>query len=168
MISLNKSNNSFYKKLRIKINKYDKDNYVLNTELTKSKISEKNLNKHFIFYGFVPDDEKVYNILSHCLAGLATWTGDQGDNSLYADPGKPKLYALLGLPIIITSAPYVSRLIAETGAGERINYNLDDFIWAVKKIITTKEGFNQYRQGLERFRPYCLAEKNFNRAFSES
>lgn len=119
----------------------------------------------FIFHGFVRDDNEAYDILSHCMAGLATWTGDETDNSLYADPGKPKLYALLGLPIIITSAPYVSKIITETGAGEVIEYNVNDFILAVEKIIESEEHYLLYIKGVEKFKPYCLAKDIFDNAF---
>jgi len=138
------------------------------TNQLKNMVSEKKLNDHFIFHGFVRDDTQAYSILSRCVAGLATWTGGEDDNSLYADPGKPKLYALLGLPIIITSAPYVSELISDTGAGEVIKYSSNDFILAVKKMITKEEDFQSYREGIEKFKPFCLAEDIFNRAFSET
>lgn len=134
----------------------------------KDMVKERELDEHFIFHGFVRDDAQAYSILSRCIAGLATWTGDENDNSLYADPGKPKLYALLGLPTIITSAPYVSELVSETGAGEVIEYRVSDFILAVKKIITKDEDFQNYRKGVEKFRPFCLAENIFNRAFTET
>ncbi|MFH1519345.1 MAG: glycosyltransferase [Candidatus Omnitrophota bacterium] len=138
------------------------------TDQLKGMAKGKGLGEHFIFHGFVRDDAQAYSILSRCMAGLATWTGDESDNSLYADPGKPKLYALLGLPTIITSAPYVSELISETGAGEVIDYCANDFISAVKKIIAKEEDFRNYQEGIEKFRPFCLAENIFNKAFSET
>ena len=131
----------------------------------RAKVLSLSLDKHFVFYGFVPEDEKVYNVLSRCLAGLAVWTGDENDNSVYADPGKPKLYALLGLPVIITSAPYVVKVIAETGAGEVIDYRVSDFVNAAKKIFSVSN-FESYRQGVNRFRPHCLAKKAFDEAFN--
>jgi len=137
-------------------------------ENLKKMVKSKELDAHFVFHGFIRDDRQVYSILSRCMAGLATWTGDESDSSLYADPGKPKLYALLGLPTIITSAPYVSELISETKAGEVIEYRSSDFVSAVEKIITKEEDFQSYREGIEKFRPFCLAENIFNRAFSET
>ncbi len=133
----------------------------------KDIVKKLDVEDRFIFHGFVHDENEVYDILSRCMIGLATWTGDETDNSLYADPGKPKLYALLGLPIIITSAPFVSQLIAETEAGEVISYSVDDFINAVRKIIASKEKYTSYKNGLEKFKIYCLAENIFNQAFSK-
>ncbi|MBP7087902.1 MAG: glycosyltransferase [Candidatus Omnitrophica bacterium] len=121
----------------------------------------------FIFHGFIKDEEKVYDILSTCMAGLATWTNEEDDNSLYADPGKPKLYALLGLPIIITRGPYVSDLIYKLKAGEVISYDINDFIAAVKQIFKSKENYLLYEKGLEEFRKYCLADKIFDETFKQ-
>lgn len=126
------------------------------------------VNDRFIFHGFVSDDNEAYNILSRCMIGLATYTGNATDNSLYADPGKTKLYALLGLPIIISSAPFVAQLIKNTGAGEVINYSVDDFVSAVEKIMGNEENYQRYLSGVERFKPYCRAEDLFNKAFSET
>ena len=131
----------------------------------KNLIEKIGIEDRFIFHGFIKNNEEVYDILSCCMAGLATWTGDETDNSIYADPGKPKLYALLGLPIIITKAPYISELISELGAGIVIDYNEDDFVLAVEKIIVNEKSFQTYRDGVERFKPYCLAENIFNEAF---
>ena len=137
------------------------------SEKLKELVKKCNVEKHFIFHSFIKDDEEVYDILSKCMLGFATWTGDGSDNSLYADPGKPKLYALLGLPIIITDAPYVSEQISKLGAGIKIEYKTDDFIKAVENIIKDKKSFMTYKLGLEKFKPYCLAEPIFNAAFTE-
>ncbi len=134
----------------------------------KKKVCEKNLENQFIFHGFIRDDWQVYDILSHCVVGLATWTGDEEDNSLYADPGKPKLYALLGLPIIITSAPYVAKVISNLGAGEVIEYKKEDFIEAVDKMISDENKYKKYKEGLEKFKPLCLADNIFDKAMKES
>jgi len=131
----------------------------------KELVQRLKVEDRFIFYGFIKDEEKVYDILSGCMAGLATWTNEEDDNSLYADPGKPKLYALLGLPVIITSGPYISSLISELKAGEVINYDINNFILAVTKIISSRESFELYEQGVRGFKQYCLASKIFDQAF---
>ena len=134
----------------------------------KQMVKENGMEDHFIFHGFVKDDEEVFDILSRCMVGLATWTGDKADNSLYADPGKPKLYALLDLPIIITSAPWVAKLISDLGAGEMINYDVDNFVDTVERLFSNKERVQSYLEGIQKFRPYCLAENIFNTAFEEA
>ena len=131
----------------------------------KGLVDKLDLQDRFIFHGFIKDEEEVYDILSKCVLGLATWTSEEDDNSLYADPGKPKLYALLGLPIVITTGPYVSGLISELKAGEVIKYDKEEFILAVTNIIKSKEAFDSYREGINKFRSYCLAKSIFDQAF---
>lgn len=131
-------------------------------------VLEKSLQDRVIFHGFVKDDDEVNEILSRCVAGIATWTGEENDNSLYADPGKPKQYALVGLPIIITSAPWVSDLIQETGSGIKIEYNQKDFINAVVKMIGNDEVLQKYIDNLDNFKPYCTANSIFDKAFEET
>ena len=134
----------------------------------KERIRERGLDDHFIFHGFIKDDNEVFDILSRCMIGLATWTGEETDNSLYADPGKPKLYALLGLPVIITSAPQVSELIKNTGAGVVIDYSVDEFVNAVDKIIGSPGNINYYLSGVDNFKPYCMADTIFDKSFIET
>ena len=137
-------------------------------ETLKERIRERGLNDRFIFHGFVKNDDEVFDILSRCMIGLATWTGEETDNSLYADPGKPKLYALLGLPIIITSAPLVSELITWTGAGVVIDYSANQLVQAVEKIIGSPTGIRDYLNGVENFKPYCMANTIFDNSFVET
>jgi len=137
-------------------------------ETLKKRIRNRGLDDHFIFHGFIKDDNDVFDILSRCMIGLATWTGEETDNSLYADPGKPKLYALLGLPVIITSAPQVSELIKNTGAGVVIDYSVDEFVNAVDKIIGSPGNINYYLSGVDNFRPFCMADTIFDKSFIET
>ena len=52
------------------------------------------LSEHVTFYGFVKEDAVVYTILQKCRVGMATWTGCEGDNSIYADPGETESFML--------------------------------------------------------------------------
>ncbi len=132
------------------------------------RVAKAGLDDCVLFHGFVEKDEEVNDILSRCRIGIATWTGGAGDNSVYADPGKPKLYALLGLPILITQVPQISKLIEETGAGEAIPYDKEAFTVAVRKMLEKEDGLQPYMEGLERFKPFCRAPEIFERAFAET
>lgn len=134
----------------------------------KKLVKQKGLEQQFIFHGYIKNEEEVFDMLSRCVIGLATWTGDQTDYSRYADPGKPKLYTLLGLPVVITSVPYISKSIAETGAGEVVEYDIIQFLSAVEKIISSNENLQKYLAGVERFKPYCYSTNIFDRAFLDT
>ena len=120
---------------------------------------------HFIFHGFVPSDEEVYSILSRCMAGLALWMCRPDDNALYADTGKPKLYAMLGLPVIITQDAFSAAAVRETQAGLTIPYDKAAFINAVTRIISDEASFERYHAAIKRFTPLCRSVSIFDRAF---
>ena len=101
----------------------------------KELVQKEKLNDYIIFHGFVSKEEDAYEIISHCVIGLAPYTGGRNDNAVFTEPGKPKLYMLLGVPIIITEQTRISVDIAKYGAGERIKYNEKDFLTAFEKMI---------------------------------
>lgn len=125
------------------------------------------LSEHVTFYGFVKDDADVYTILQNCRVGVATWTGHEGDNSIYADPGKPKLYALLGLPVIITKSPHISELISDLDAGFVVDYNIGSIIDAINESLSKDDVYRRKLTNLKKFTPYCQADRIFDEAFSD-
>ena len=125
------------------------------------------LSKHVTFYGFVKDDADVFTILQKCRVGIATWTGHEGDNSIYADPGKPKLYALLGLPVIITKSPHISELISDLDAGFVIDYNIESITKAISEALVNDKIYRLKLTNLQKFTPYCQAAQIFDEAFSD-
>ena len=132
----------------------------------KSYIGLLGLKDNVKLYGFVKDDEVVYDILANCQLGVATWNGSESDNSRYADPGKPKLYALLGLPIIITKFPIISRAIAESGVGEVIDYQVDELVSAIDKIFSNRAYYCRLVDRLDAFKINCRARNIFDIAFA--
>ncbi|MFN3477989.1 MAG: glycosyltransferase, partial [bacterium] len=112
----------------------------------KRMITEARLENYFIFYGFIKDDNEVLEILSKCAIGIAPWTCREDDNVLYADPGKPKLYAFCGLPIIITNGTMIAREIEERKAGISINYNKKDLVRAIISLLKDENRLKEYKQ----------------------
>jgi hypothetical protein len=101
------------------------------------------------------------------MAGVAVWMCRPDDNALYADAGKPKLYALLGLPVIITREAFSAQAIQEAGAGIAIPYEKNEFIKAVENIISDEEHFERYHAQLKRYTPLCRSTALFDRAFDQ-
>lgn len=122
----------------------------------------------FIFHGFIKDEREVIRIISHTALGLATWTGDEKDYSLYADPGKPKLYAFCGLPTIITKMPAIAKEIEQWGAGVSIGYSEEEFIEAVNKILKDEQTLVRYRTMALKFAHRYTSELVFGKAWEET
>lgn len=140
----------------------------LYAEEIKAMIREKNLEDRFIFYGFISDEKEVNNILSQCMLGLAPYTGEFMDNSLFTEPGKPKLYLMLGLPVIVTDSISIADLIEINKAGEKIKYSEKELISSIKEIIEDEKIFEGYIRGVERIKPYCCSEDVYSEAFFQS
>lgn len=129
----------------------------------KRLVRESGLNEHFIFYGFIKEESKVINILSRCAIGVAPFIPIPENNALTADPGKPKLYTFLGLPVIITKIPS-GILIDNKGAGIAIDYDLDEFANAVIKLLKDDQSFIRYRQNAISFAKCYTSERIFKDA----
>lgn len=120
----------------------------------------------FIFHGFIPDEEAVLDLLSRCAIGIAPWTSSEEDNSLYADPGKPKLYAFLGLPIVITTGPAIAAEIQESGAGIAVPYDRDRLAEAVIALLRDPSRLEQYRNTASRWAERYTSERLFDEALA--
>lgn len=134
----------------------------------KKLVEEQNLNDHFIFYGFIKDDKEVLDILSSCAVGIAPWTSKENDNVLYADPGKPKLYAFCGLPIIITNGTLIACEIDEKKAGISIDYNENELTEAVIKLLNDEGILKVYKKNASEFAKEYTTERIFDYVFQKS
>jgi len=128
----------------------------------KKMIKESNLENYFIFYGFIKNDDDVLDILSRCTVGIAPWTCREDDNVLYADPGKPKLYAFCGLPIIITNGTLSAKEIDEKKAGISINYDKEELIKAILSILKDEKKLKEYKKNTYELAKCYTTEKIFS------
>jgi glycosyltransferase involved in cell wall biosynthesis len=135
----------------------------------KRLVKKEGLNNIFEFLGFIKDEDEVLDILSHCAIGVAPWTSSSDDNILYADPGKPKLYAFCGLPIIITNgAVSIADEIQKRQLGFSINYDEGELIRAIVDLLKDDERLKTFRKNTIDFASDYTSERIFNRAFAET
>lgn len=129
----------------------------------KRMVNESGLNKHFVFYGFVRKDSDMIDIISRCAIGVAPFVPTPENNALTADPGKPKLYTFLGLPVIITKIPS-GLLIDSKGAGIAIDYTPHELANAVIKLLQHDQTLIKYRQNANLFAQSYTSERVFSTA----
>lgn len=101
----------------------------------RSMVTERCLQERVVFEGFVPDENRMLEMVSRFGVGLATWTDDAYNNIRFADPGKPKLYLALGVPCVITCGSDIADAIAAAGAGRSIAYCKDELVRAIVDVI---------------------------------
>ena len=133
----------------------------------RSLVAKVGVTDRVIFHGFLPEAE-AFEVLRRCQFGLGIWTGDEEDTSTYADPGKPKVYALLGLPIIITRYTPLARTVEECKSGLVISYNRDEYIDAVQTLLTDAKAYQQVYDGLETFKEFCLIDPILDKAVNDT
>ncbi len=133
----------------------------------KRMIDNNNLSDRFIFHGFVEKEEDMLDIISRSAIGICPWTDETDNNAIYADPGKPKLYAFCGLPIVITKVTAIAKEIDDMKAGIAIDYNRQQFVNAVLKILENEETLEKYRQNAHSFAVRYTSENIFGNVTKE-
>ncbi len=98
-----------------------------------------------------------------CLAAAVLYKVSKNNFTFYADPGKVKTYAQLGLPIIVTKGSEVGEYIQKYKAGEIIERDLGSLTKAVYAIA---DNYQSYINGLKKFNNYFNIEKYYKRNFA--
>lgn len=122
----------------------------------------------FAFHGFVPREEEVFRIISRTGAGLALWTGDEEDNALYADPGKPKFYAFAGVPSIVTRGTPIVVEIEKHRAGVAAEYDAEALAAATVRLLGDEAFWRERREGALAFARTCSSEVVLGIAWDET
>ena len=120
----------------------------------------------FVFHGFVPREEEVFRIISRTGAGLALWTGDEEDNALYADPGKPKFYAFAGIPSVVTRGTPVAAEIERLEAGVAADYDAGAIAESVVGLLGDADRWRAGRKGAIEFARTCTSETVLGKAWN--
>lgn len=131
----------------------------------KQMVSEKGLNNYFTFFGFIKEEEKALEILRQCAVGVALWSDSvENKNIMCADPGKTKLYALCGLPIIVTRCS-VSDEIKDKGAGIVVDYNVASLRDGIDYIMEDEKRLKKIRNNSFNLGGAYISDNIFNNAF---
>ncbi|MCX7848526.1 MAG: glycosyltransferase [bacterium] len=133
--------------------------------VVRARVAEEGLAERVCIHGYVEDHRKVEEILMGCGIGVALYRPDPTDFSVYADPGKPKVYLACGLPVVIVRIPEVAEEIERRGAGKAIRYDAEELEAALEEIMG--------RHGEYRARALAMAEDYewgaiFERALQET
>jgi len=136
------------------------------SEELKEMISRKGLDSYFALFGFIKEEGKMLEIISRCAVGIALWdTAMHDKNIICADPGKTKLYALCGLPIIVTRVCNIEKIIQNAKAGIVIEYKKEDLVDAVESILSSDERLKEFRANSFNLGNSYISDTIFDNAF---
>lgn len=112
------------------------------------KIQAKKLNieKFVTFKGFIKDHKEVEKILCKSAVGVAPYVPMPDNFSIYADPGKVKLYVACGLPVVITDVSHIANVIKSKKAGIKIEYTVDSIVKALIQLLSNDTLYKEIRQ----------------------
>jgi glycosyltransferase involved in cell wall biosynthesis len=131
----------------------------------KRLVAKLGLRDHFIFHGFIKDEEKLFDLVSRCAIGIAPYTFTTDNPTLYSDPGKLKLYAFCGLPVIVTKTAPIASEIHARKAGIAINYDSHELASAVVRLLSDDQLLANYRHNANIFAQSYTSEHVFPKVF---
>ncbi len=125
------------------------------------------LDNHIVFKGYIKEYTKVYKILSESAIGLAPYFPTSSNYTIYADPGKIKLYLGCGLPVVVTDVPKIAKTIQSKKAGLIVDYETNSFANAIVKLLSDDKLYKKYRQNAiklsKNYNTNTLIKKAFER-----
>lgn len=131
----------------------------------RQKASRMKLSEKVYFSGFVDDPKDLEERLSYAQVAVAPYEDVPENFTRYTDPGKPKAYMALGVPIVITKVPPFALEIDKRRAGIAIEFDQDELVKAIAYLLHDHERWNQYRKNALLFAQEFLWEDIFEKAF---
>jgi glycosyltransferase involved in cell wall biosynthesis len=133
----------------------------------KKDVDELGLTRHFDFAGFIKEEAELFEVVSRNALGLALYVPEENNPTLYADPGKPKLYAFCSVPVVISKTPFISRERDASGAGQAIDFNVGSLIQAITEILSDTKRWDGFRRNAFSFAKRYTSKNIFEPAIEE-
>jgi glycosyltransferase involved in cell wall biosynthesis len=98
------------------------------------------------FLGFVEDHRELERMVAEGSIGAAPYaTGAASSYTVFADPGKLKIYLAAGLPIVTTDAAPVASELAEAGAAVLVDFTVPAIAAAIERLLISPEEWQRTR-----------------------
>lgn len=132
----------------------------------KKRAERLGINDKIDFKGFIEEHSELDKLMARCAVALAPYEPVPKSLVYYADPGKIKAYLAVGLPVVVTKVPPVAYEIAQAKAGLAIEYDQEEFVQAVVKLLTDNGFYLECRQKAIELGSNYSWGKVFTKAFS--
>lgn len=121
-------------------------------EKYKKLAKQNSVQEHVKFYGYVPRMEDAYNIMSHCALGLALYKPVKDNVSMYTNPGKPKEYIKVGIPVLLTKGgPEIGQEMVKYNAGIAVDFDKQQVSDAIIKIMSNNDIYTELQSGVKKY-----------------
>jgi glycosyltransferase involved in cell wall biosynthesis len=113
----------------------------------KERAGELGIDGAVHFHGFVEDHRELERLVSRGSIGVAPYaTGNAASYTVYADPGKLKVYLAAGLPIVTTNVAPVAAELAEAGAAVLVEFEPPAIAAAIERLLGSAAEWRRRRQ----------------------
>jgi glycosyltransferase involved in cell wall biosynthesis len=104
------------------------------------------LDDRVTFHGFVEHHRELERMVAAGSIGVAPYaTGEASSYTVFADPGKLKIYLAAGLPIVTTDAAPVARELAEAGAAVLVEFTPSAIAAGLERLLDSPDEWRRYR-----------------------
>lgn len=137
-------------------------------ERTLKELTEKlGLGNCVQFLG-VMDHDTLFKFIPHERIGIATYKDEVNSYTYYADPTKPKEYLACGMPVVITSVPWISDEIRNRPMGVVCLYEKKDIARACIKLLKDDVFYIICFKNAMEYAATLSWDKIYDEAFSKS
>lgn len=137
-------------------------------DVLEKRVQELGIVNHIKFTGYIEDHRNIERILRSCTIGLAPYEPNLDSFTWYADPSKPKQYMANGLPVVITKVAKIAEEVQKRPMGVVINYNKDELVNAIVKLLKDSEFYSKCRHNAIEFSSHLSWDRIFEKAFSQT
>lgn len=126
----------------------------------KKLILKAEVENDVIMHGFINDDRILFEKLSKCGAGIAPFLPHKA-KYIELDAGKPKLYAFVGLPIIMTHTDFIEKQFDEFKMGRTFKYNSEDLAKTIVNVLESGKTLLELKNAAHNFAKNFTTESMF-------
>lgn len=105
--------------------------------------------RYFNFFGYVPNGQRLDEILSRSSLGLALFDPRDGEFSQYVNPGKVMEYISRGIPPVISKNIPIASDISEMRGGYCIDYSPASLCSAIISAFSNEGELSEIKHNLE-------------------
>jgi len=133
-------------------------------ENLRRRIRKLGLEAHFSLRGYIADELEYAQAVQRHRVGLAIYEPIPNTHKRYSD-SRAKLYAALGVPVIITRVSPIAAEIEAAGAGIVIDHEKEQLAEAILKLLTNDDFYRRCRDNAINLAQQYRADKVFPAAF---
>jgi len=127
---------------------------------------DKGILENVTFYGFVPEQDDAFDIISHTRLGLALYKPVANNVSLYTEPAKVKDYINVGMPVVITkNGPAVAEEVGRFGAGILVDYQERAIADAIIEVLSSPQRYASLQEGVRAYAQYSDYRQGIKQAW---